>query len=68
MLIMAKTTTPTVRQKRTPKKVKVYKRKHHAKLLTDRLDLLSVARSILKVYSVDSKIISSKISETYTIR
>ena len=29
---MAKTNTPTARQKRTLKEVKVYQRKHHGKL------------------------------------
>ena len=58
---MAKTITPTARQKRTLKEVKVYKRKHHGKIRTDRLEFLSVARGILKIYSVNSKITSSKI-------
>ena len=48
---MAKTTTPTARQKRTLKEVKVYKEeKTPREITTDRLDLLSVAHGILKVY------------------
>ena len=43
---MAKTITPTAGQKRTLKEVKVYKRKHHGKLCTDRLDgLLSLCET-----------------------
>ena len=48
---MAKTTTPSARQKRTLKEVKIYKKNHHGNLQTDRLDLLSVARDSLKVFS-----------------
>ena len=32
MMIMAKTTTPSARQKRTLKEVKIYKKNHHGNL------------------------------------
>ena len=56
---MAKKTTPTARQERKRRSQSI-QGKTPREITTDRPDLLSVARDIFKVYSVNSKIISSK--------
>ena len=63
---MAKTTHQPPGKKGRLKRSK-YTRENTTGNHTDRLDLLSVARGILKVYSVNSKIKSSKQQQTNRI-